>query len=137
MAEQQKIYDQGRSAPVDIVTNAQPGDSYHNWALAFDVVPRAYKSLPNWNPSGPYWKTLGAIGRSLGLEWGGDWSKPDLPHFQLTAAPLSELKAYWDKFKTIMPVTVTPTQGGAVMIVGISLAWYYFMRPMLARRGLL
>lgn len=26
----------------------------------------------------------GAIGKSVGLTWGGDWSSPDKPHFQYT-----------------------------------------------------
>jgi len=32
---------------------------------------------------------VGAIGKSVGLEWGGDWTRlPDRPHFQLPS-PLS------------------------------------------------
>jgi hypothetical protein len=26
---------------------------------------------------------LGALGKDLGLFWGGDWSNPDFPHFQM------------------------------------------------------
>lgn len=137
MSEQEKIYAQGRTLPGGIVSDAKPGDSYHNWALAFDAVPVAYKALPNWNPTGPYWERIGAIGKNLGLTWGGDWSKPDKPHFQLTAAPLSELKAYWKKFQAIMPVTITPTTGGVAMIAVVSAAWYWFVRPMLARRKMI
>jgi hypothetical protein len=38
---------------------------------AFDVVPTAYIMLKGWNPGGPAWKALGAIGEKLGLKWGG------------------------------------------------------------------
>src|SRR5580765_2649963 len=50
---------------------------------AFDVVPKAYMKMKQWNPSGDYWKQLGAIGKSLGLKWGGDWAtKRDPGHFE-------------------------------------------------------
>jgi len=29
------------------------------------------------------YKKLGPVGRNLGLFWGGDWSKPDRPHYQM------------------------------------------------------
>lgn len=128
-AEQQTVYDQGRTTPGAVVTNAKPGDSYHQYGLAFDVVPTAYKNLPDWNPTGPLWSRIGAIGQGLGLEWGGSWTKKDLPHFQLTAAPLSELKAYWDKFKAIMPIEITPTVGGGIIILAIAAVWFFFIRP--------
>ena len=135
-AEQQKVYDQGRTAPGPIVSNAPPGDSYHNFGLAVDLVPRVYKSLPNWNPTGPYWAQVGQIGEALGLTWGGRFSRPDKPHFELEAAPLSELKAYWNKFQQIMPITITPTEGGAAIIVFIGLAWFGVVQPMLRKQGM-
>jgi hypothetical protein len=50
---------------------------------AFDVAPKAYLAMKGWNPSGPYWGQLGAIGERLGLFWGGRWTKtPDVGHFQ-------------------------------------------------------
>lgn len=36
--EQQVLYEQGRSKPGKIVTNAEPGESFHNYGLAFDIV---------------------------------------------------------------------------------------------------
>lgn len=131
------MYEQGRSEPGAIVTNAKPGDSYHQYGLAFDAVPAAYRTLPNWNPTGKDWQTIGAIGRSLGLEWGGDWVKKDFPHFQLAAAPIAELKAYWEKFKQVMPIEITPTSGGLAIIVLIGAIWLFFVRPQLSRSGLL
>ncbi|WP_425593464.1 M15 family metallopeptidase [Aquimarina aggregata] len=28
-------------------------------------------------------KKIAQLGKSLGFEWGGDWRKPDKPHFQM------------------------------------------------------
>jgi D-alanyl-D-alanine carboxypeptidase len=134
-AEQQKVYDQGRTTPGAVVTKARPGDSYHQYGLAFDVVPDAYKNMPDWNPSGPYWVQIGQIGESLGLTWGGRWLSPDEPHFELNAAPISELKAYWDKFQQVMPISITPTIGAFGIIMIIAVAYLFWLRPMLERRG--
>lgn len=109
------------------VTNAGALLSYHNHRLAFDVVPTEYISLPDWNPTGALWAKVGAIGKSVGLEWGGDWKKKDLPHFQLTGAPIRELKSYFEKFGEIMPIKIEPTSAGIVgilLVVGVVLYLY-------------
>jgi D-alanyl-D-alanine carboxypeptidase len=109
---QQALKDSGRG-----VTNAGFLLSYHNHRLAFDVAPVEYLSLPDWNPTGPLWAKIGAIGKNQGLEWGGDWTKKDLPHFQLTGAHIRELKSYFEKFGTIMPIKIEPTALGAIGII--------------------
>lgn len=81
------LYAQGRTEPGRRVTNAKPGQSYHNWRVAFDVVPlRAGK--PVWGTKGPddeLWHRVGLIGESVGLEWAGRWTKfREYPHFQFT-----------------------------------------------------
>jgi peptidoglycan LD-endopeptidase CwlK len=38
-AEQDALYEQGRTTPGHIVTNAKAGQSMHNYGLAVDVVP--------------------------------------------------------------------------------------------------
>ncbi len=63
------------------VTNAKPGESWHNFGRAFDVVPMENK-VPNWEYKD--WESIGDLGESCGLEWGGRWSTPDRPHFQFT-----------------------------------------------------
>ncbi|HEX7766001.1 MAG TPA: M15 family metallopeptidase [Nitrospira sp.] len=85
MEAQARLYAQGRSLPGQIVTYAQPGDSWHNWRRAFDIVPlRAGK--PVWSIRGhdkDLWMLAGRLGQSVGLEWGGEWDRhPDYPHFQ-------------------------------------------------------
>jgi len=117
------------------VTKASALLSFHNHGLAFDVVPQEYKAQVDWNPSGALWPRVGLLGESLGLEWGGRWSDPDRPHFQLSAAPIRELKDYWEKFGRWMPVSIEPTMGAAGIIVLIGVLYLLVLRPMLARRG--
>lgn len=80
---QNALYAQGRTKPGSKVTNAKGGQSFHNWRVAFDVVPVvAGKAI--WNDA-MLWGRIGKIGQGLGLEWGGAWkSFKDLPHFQYT-----------------------------------------------------
>ncbi len=82
--EQNILYAQGRTTPGSIVTYAK-GDSYssmHQWGVAFDVIRNDGKGA--YNDSDGWFGKVGALGKSLGLEWGGDWTSPvDKPHFQL------------------------------------------------------
>ena len=91
---QAALYAQGRTSPGNVVTNAGPGDSYHNYRLAVDVVP-VVGGKPNWNTSDPVWQTVGLLGEQAGLEWAGRWVHfKELAHFQysrgLTIAQLKE-----------------------------------------------
>jgi peptidoglycan L-alanyl-D-glutamate endopeptidase CwlK len=88
--EQNDLYEQGRTLPGKRVTNARGGQSAHNFTLdgkpaakAFDCVPlRGGK--PMWSASDPLWKELGRIGKSVGLDWAGNWRTfREFPHFQL------------------------------------------------------
>ena len=64
-----------------VVTNAKPGDSYHNWRVAFDWVPLV-GGKPVWNDTKLFEK-CGAIAESVGLEWAGRWTTfPELAHCQ-------------------------------------------------------
>jgi hypothetical protein len=55
----------------------------HGFGFAFDVVPMV-NGKAIWNNHG-LWNKIGALGKSLGLEWGGDWkSIIDKPHFEYT-----------------------------------------------------
>lgn len=80
---QDYLYAQGRTRSGAVVTNSKGSDmqSYHQWRLAFDVFNNV---LGNEYDSRVLQK-IGAIGQSLGLEWGGSWSGfQDTPHFQYT-----------------------------------------------------
>ena len=83
IAEQDALYAQGRTTPGNIVTNAKGGTSFHNYGVAFDICPYIGGKLL-WNNL-ELFKKVGAIGKKIGLEWGGDWvGFVDLPHFQST-----------------------------------------------------
>jgi peptidoglycan L-alanyl-D-glutamate endopeptidase CwlK len=80
---QDSLYAQGRTAPGKIVTNAKGGQSMHNFRVAFDFVPIT-NGKADWQSIALFDK-CGIIGKTLGLEWGGDFkSLKDRPHFQYT-----------------------------------------------------
>lgn len=82
--EQTKLYEQGRSLPGKIVTNARPGHSWHNFGLAVDVVPLAVTG-PIWDANHPDWQTIHSAARALGFICGADFRTfPDWPHLQMT-----------------------------------------------------
>ena len=98
--EQNTLYEQGRSKPGRIVTNARGGYSNHNFGVAFDI---GVFEGGHYLDESPAYKAVGALGKQLGLEWGGDWkSIQDEPHFELRppwardmseGAMLAELRA--------------------------------------------
>jgi len=89
------LYAQGRTRPGSIVTNAKPGETWHDQGIrrAFDVVLLDAAGKAWWNAPAERWERLGAIGKSLGLTWGGDFKGlRDLGHFQLDRVTLAEAK---------------------------------------------
>lgn len=92
MAEQQAIYNQGRTTPGNIVTNAKPGASYHNWGLAIDFALIIDGKEVSWDIGKDWdgdhtsdWMEVVNIFKAKGWEWGGDWkSLKDYPHLQKT-----------------------------------------------------
>lgn len=85
-AEQQKLYNQGRTTPGNKVTNAKPGTSYHNFGLAIDFVLTNKEGTAAYWSVNTSWKRAAAIGKALGFSWGGDWSGgfKDYPHLEMT-----------------------------------------------------
>ena len=85
--EQDALYQQGRTKPGNIVTNAPAGHSYHNYALACDCAPENPDGSVDWNAEHPQWKHMEEVGTSLGLVSGANWTRlVDAPHFQITGA---------------------------------------------------
>jgi peptidoglycan L-alanyl-D-glutamate endopeptidase CwlK len=83
MTEQTALYAQGRTAPGRKVTNAQAGQSAHNYGLAMDVVPLR-NGKPVWDARAPEWQVYGEEVRKAGLEWAGDWRRfKEYPHCQM------------------------------------------------------
>jgi peptidoglycan L-alanyl-D-glutamate endopeptidase CwlK len=104
VAEQDKLYAQGRTTPGSIVTNAK-GSTYssqHQWGIAFDffknVKGHEYDDIAFFNK-------VGALAKSIGLAWGGDWKNPvDKPHLYLgdwgsTTTKLKNQYGTFEKFK--------------------------------------
>ncbi|MFE4142319.1 peptidoglycan-binding protein [Peribacillus sp. YIM B13472] len=95
LEEQAALYGQGRvysyngknysNLAKPIVTNAKPGQSYHNYGLAIDffiVSDDGKKAIWTVNSK---WQRVAAIGKDLGFKWGGDWSSfKDYPHLEMT-----------------------------------------------------
>ena len=79
---QKALYNQGRTTPGAIVTNAQPGQSFHNYRCALDVVPiRNGKCV--WDANDSVWQEVGKIGEACGLEWAWRWASfKEMAHFQ-------------------------------------------------------
>ena len=85
---QDALYAQGRTAPGHIVTNAKGGFSFHNFRVAFDVVPLR-NGKPVWDTTGEngkLWQEIGELGEKCGLEWAGRWTGKlrESAHFQWT-----------------------------------------------------
>ncbi|UOF82080.1 l alanyl d glutamate peptidase endolysin [Caudoviricetes sp.] len=61
--------------------------SKHLDGLAIDICPYDQYQLHGpdklkWDGNDPVWQQIGAIGKKLGLTWGGDWTKKDFGHFE-------------------------------------------------------
>jgi peptidoglycan LD-endopeptidase CwlK len=96
--EQAAIYAQGRTAPGKIVTQAQPGFSWHNFGLAVDCVPMTPLG-PDWDSSHPAWSKMVAAGNGVGLSSGAMWRTfKDWPHFQLQSLPLTPTDYHRDAY---------------------------------------
>jgi peptidoglycan L-alanyl-D-glutamate endopeptidase CwlK len=81
-ALQAELYAKGRTTPGPIVTNAPPGSSWHNFGLAFDVAVLK-DGKATWPEDEALWQRIGAIGKAVGLDWGGDFHTiKDRPHFE-------------------------------------------------------
>ncbi|WP_088330687.1 M15 family metallopeptidase [Lacimicrobium sp. SS2-24] len=67
------------------VTNAAPGESWHNYGEAWDAVP-LIGGKPAWNylQAKMYWDAYGEAVRQVGMNWAGDWTDfREYPHAQL------------------------------------------------------
>ena len=98
--EQNAFYAQGRTTPGEKVTNAQAGQSYHNYGLAVDICllldkdkngtfeEASWSTVFDGNNNGiADWLEVVKIFNLFGWQWGIFNSKGkryDLPHFQKT-----------------------------------------------------
>ena len=83
LESQRALFEQGRTRPGKIVTNARAGQSFHNYRCAFDVVPLVNGKCI-WDDEN-LWNKIGLIGESCGLTWAGRWKTfKETAHFQYT-----------------------------------------------------
>ncbi len=81
--QQNALYAKGRTTPGQKVTNAKGGQSWHNWRCAFDFCPIVHGKAM-WKDIDTF-KLCGKIGKSLGLEYAGDWKTfKEYDHLQYT-----------------------------------------------------
>lgn len=79
--ESDKLYQQGRTTPGEIVSKAKPGQSYHNYALALDFHLQV-NGVDKWEVNHD-WMTVVNIFKRHGFTWGGDFSSfEDYPHLE-------------------------------------------------------
>ena len=80
-AQQQAIYEQGRTTPGPIVTHAKAGQSWHCYGLAVDACPyKADGKTLDWNYD---FKKLEPFALKYSINWGGHFSSPDDDHFEI------------------------------------------------------
>lgn len=104
LSRQKELYGKGRTysqcksvmPDSDAKKYAKPSEKQVTWTmkskhlegLAVDIVP--YKKVNGkieliWNTSDKNYQKISKIFKSLGFEWGGNWtSTPDYPHYQIS-----------------------------------------------------
>jgi peptidoglycan L-alanyl-D-glutamate endopeptidase CwlK len=88
-AEQDTLYQQGRSKPGKKVTNAKAGQSIHNYGFAVDICLIIDGNTASWDTTKDWdndqiadWYECVKIFAKYGWDWGGYWKTfKDLPHF--------------------------------------------------------
>ena len=71
------------------IINTEDLNFYNDHSHAFDIALKLGRNGVHWNVKTdvndneiPDYEELGRLGESIGLIWGGRFSKPDRPHFQ-------------------------------------------------------
>lgn len=78
---QNYLYEQGRSRPGNKVTWTK--NSRHTSRRAWDIC----KNIKGQEFSDAgFFKACGAVAKELGITWGGTWSTPDTPHFEISTS---------------------------------------------------
>ena len=106
---QAALYAQGRTVPGKIVTYARPGESYHQYGLAADIV-GFVDGKWTWNLPGADWDVMHQIASELGLET----LSFETPHVQLKGLKILDLMAGRippgdESWRNALSVNVAPT----------------------------
>lgn len=108
------------------VTNAGPGKSFHQYALAIDSVPLKPNGDAWWEAPESLWNKLGLIGEKLGFEWGGRWGSPyDPGHFEYH--PGLTIDDIYTHFKQTGGILVSKVLGAPwAMLAGVAILVFVF-----------
>ena len=94
----QVYYRRGRPPSAEFpspVTNAPDASwTWHGYGLAADII----SASREWNAGQSWFTEMGRIAKANGLDWGGDWNHPDLPHVQfgtLKASPSEQSRSLY------------------------------------------
>lgn len=91
------LYQQGRTKPGPIVTNARAGQSFHNYGLALDFHLQI-NGKDVWDEKNPNWMVVVNIFKKHGFKWGGEFkSLKDYPHLEWQGYTIAQL---WDMHKS-------------------------------------
>lgn len=125
IAEQDELYEYGRSKPGSIVTRAKGGLSAHNYGIAIDSCFAGldpFLEKISGEESTFLWHRYGQLGEAHGMKWGKPWH--DLPHLELTYGISMEdihnhykeggLKQVWSNFDKIRNVPIASEWGHVV-----------------------
>jgi peptidoglycan LD-endopeptidase CwlK len=89
-AEQQRLYDEGRTISGVIVTRAKPDQSAHCFLYAVDIAPTDGEGGIDWNGKDAKWAEILEKAPACGLAEGAQWRTfPDEPHLFLRELPAS------------------------------------------------
>jgi len=108
--EQRSLYEQGRSKPGHVVTNAKEWQSPHNYGCASDWCLWDDHGRPDWPDAGStLWSNYSEAVTKVGLTWGGEFD--DSPHNEL------KISYTWKHL-----ATVHKYEGAAVAFAKLELA---------------
>jgi peptidoglycan L-alanyl-D-glutamate endopeptidase CwlK len=79
---QNELYAQGRTTSGTVVTWTK--NSRHTSRRAWDICQNVKGK--EYDTSEGFFKKCGAVAADLGITWGGTWSTPDTPHFEVTTS---------------------------------------------------
>lgn len=97
MEQQSVLYQQGRTLPGKVVTNARPGQSAHNFGLAADLAPMRNGKIW-WDAPRDVWKEMADIAVGMGLVSGYYFKTIfDAPHVE--SKDWREVRAEWQAGK--------------------------------------
>jgi peptidoglycan L-alanyl-D-glutamate endopeptidase CwlK len=99
-AQQDALWEQGRSEPGIIVTDAKGGYSGHNFGYPVDVFPEDQEGRADWNIDHANWREILEKAPSCGLAEGAQWADfHDDPHLYPEELPATPTDAMREQFK--------------------------------------